>query len=220
MVRFIHRRRKSPLPPGTFAQGGHRFVSRVQSDDVEWVEKHEHAKRESTVFGVPIRLPMRFHTRLKNAGITPNELEWKHFRTFFTRVPKELRSSFAQPYGISKTNKGTTLYMEVVTNVDGMVSRSLAEEGLIRDPHFWKRFDAMVHWMRQQGIVHFALKPENIVVKHVSSAQSIPVLVDYKNMDPRRYFLQPWLAISSLAQKKMLRRYERLRKKYSPITRE
>ena len=214
MARLIHRRRASPLPPGAFAQGGHRSVSRVHSDDVQWVEKREHAKRESTVLGIPIRVSMRVHTGLKNGKRSPNELEWKHFQTFFRHVPKELRESFAQPYGISHGKDGVVLYMEAVTDFTGQPSRSLHEEGPVRDPFFWKQFDSMVRWMIHHGAVHFALKPENILVKKISADKSIPVLIDYKNMDPQRYFLQPWLRIPALARQKMLRRVARVWRKF------
>lgn len=215
MARFIHRRRASPLPRGAVAQGGHRSVSWMRQDGMEWVEKREHAKRESTIMGVPIRVPMRVHMGLKHGRLTPNELEWKHFHTFFKRVPKSLRENFAQPYGLSRGKEGVILYMEAISDYTGQRSLSLNEFGVVQNPFFWKKFDSMLRWMIDSGAVHFALKPENIVVKRISETESIPVLIDYKNMDPRRYFLQPWLRIPALAREKMLRRYARVRRKYS-----
>lgn len=189
-------------------------MSWVHAEGVEWVEKREHSRRESTIFGIPIRVPMRVHMGLKHGKQTPNELEWKHFQIFFKKVPKELRESFAQPYGISRAKDGVVLYMEAVSDYTGEQSRSLREVGPVRDPFFWKQFDSMVRWMLDSGAVHFALKPENIVVKKISANKSIPVLIDYKNMDPQRYFLQPWLRIPALSRQKMLRRVTRLWRKF------
>jgi hypothetical protein len=162
-----------------------------------------------------IPFPMKEYIQMKYGVQDLNRLEAKNYARFFANVPQSLRECFPRVLGV-EGGRTTVLKMEAVKDFDGKRSRPLSDFAGVSDLFFWKKFEEIVRYLKDNNITLLDLNAWNILVKRVSETESIPVIVDYKRMSGRMYPFQPDTWSSEGAMKKMLRKEERIRREYAP----
>lgn len=161
-----------------------------------------------------IAFPVTLYTTLKFGIPDFNEHEYNTYNSFADRIPSELRESFYHIHGVQKPNGRSCLITELVADTDGKPSKRLSEHGKIADSIFWKQIKRLEEALLDEGIMLMDINGENILVRKTDNGP-IPVIVDYKRLGGKTYPAQFWLSSGKQMEKKIQRRFQRLREQYS-----
>lgn len=108
--------------------------------------------------------------------------------------------------------KNNYIFSEIVKDFDGTISHNLRTYENKIPEVFWENLKDILIFLMSNELYFYDLKPENILIKRLNSNQVIPVFIDYKWIN-RYYPLQLNLLFKSEREKKVLRRFERLKEK-------
>lgn len=101
---------------------------------------------------------------------------------------------------------------EIVKDFDGSISQNLLKYDGVITENFWKILENLLQFLIRKNIYFFDLNKGNVLVKRVSKDEIIPIFFDYKSYN-KKYFLQLNLLFKSEREKKVWRRFERLKEK-------
>lgn len=161
-------------------------------------------------FGVHVEFPAQLYTSFKFGISDFNRFEYDAYHNFSSRIPSELRSSFAHIYRAGIFHGRSASLSDLIVDEDGSVSRPLSEHGAVGDPLFWKRMDAIETMLLDEKIRLADVANHNIVVQTVNGTH-IPVLVDFKRYGRRTFPFQIWLVSERQLENKMRRRFQKMR---------
>ena len=116
--------------------------------------------------------------------------------------------------GIRKKNGDFVLRQKLVKDSNGAPSKTLAQTGKISNSGFWDKFHEIVDFLIRHDIPLFDIGSANILVRRVSKTKLSPFLFDYKEMGAKYYPFQPWLLLRAGRRAKILRRAERIERKF------
>lgn len=209
----MKRNRKSREGSKQVGEGAYRRVFRAGFGRLGKVLKSTRPKNYSLF---SIRYPMRWYTRLKFGVRDLNQFEYDNYRRLMDRVPRELERNFAKLVEprTRKKDKQSVLIVEEVKNFDGEPSKNLLEIGPVSNEGFWRNLTQIENFFLQNKIPFFNIRPENIMVKWVNSQECIPVFIDFKRIGARTYLFQPSLRKESGANKKIRKRFARIRQEF------
>ena len=140
--------------------------------------------------------------RIRKGG---NKFEWDNYQRYFKDIPMEMRPFFVV-LSRRRVSKGKQFHhTRLVRNHDGSLAKTVQQSQKISNVHFWKMFDRVVSWLLQNNIPYFELRPKNVMVKWISPATAIPVIIDYEKVGARTYPSRPWLRIPFFARLKLRR---------------
>ncbi len=146
---------------------------------------------------------------LLNYGIRDfNKFEFDAYVKLMSDVPDEFVRNFAAIYTARRVSGRNISVQQLVSDVDGAVSPSLARHGAVGDKGFWRELDSLVDLFLGMSIPYFDLHAENFVVQDSGDGLH-PVVIDYKRVGARNIFR--W---SGNGDSKIIRRYAKLRQDY------
>lgn len=108
--------------------------------------------------------------------------------------------------------KDNYIFSEIVKDFDGSISHNLGTYENKIPENFWENLKEILIFLMNNELYFYDLKPENILIKKLNSNQLIPVFIDYKWIN-KYYPYQINLWFKSQKEKKVLRRFERLKEK-------
>lgn len=191
-------------------EGRYREVYRVDDDFALKLLKPTVGKN---YFGVSVEFPAQLYTACKFGISDFNRFEHGAYQTFIQRISPEMRNSFAHIHRVGMFRGRSGSLSDLVADADGGVSQSLSEYGKVSDTSFWKRIDDIETALLDEKIWLTDIADHNVVVQVVDGTH-VPVLVDFKRYGRRTYPFQVWLLSQRQIEKKMKRRFERLRDEY------
>lgn len=156
--------------------GGYRECFEVAGDPLvcaKLVRDHRHAR-----VGLSIPKPvLRALERFGHPDV--NVLEMKKHR----QIPDALRLHCVPDMWFDKTDDGRrALIVPRVFNSDGSPTKTLREERLVQNEHFWNRFESLVGLMQEHDTQLFDSNPDNVLVQKMSDDVWNPVFVDVKRV--------------------------------------
>jgi len=77
-----------------------------------------------------------------------------------------------------------------VDDFDGKVSKNLARQGPISNDSYWRAMDRLFGFLNDAGI-SLNLEPGNLLVNWSAECVASPVIVDYKDIGPRKWIFEP-----------------------------
>lgn len=158
--------------------------------------------------------PTSLYTMFKFLIKDFNEFECDNYRRMIDQIPTELRDSFAKIIGVVQYEGRSISINELVTNIDGNVSKTLRQYGKVKNSGFWKRLGELEELFISEGIPYLDIHPENILVKELKNGDILPVFVDYKRVATKTYPFQFNLLFRSEIARKIKRKFFRIRREY------
>ena len=121
-----------------------------------------------------------------------NDYEFEEYNKLKNKIPKSLRESFAEIYGV-KHNGNNYLIQEIVKDYDGRISKTLGQIEEQLDNSFWNRLKNIEMFLLDNNIQLYDQHSKNIMSKKISESEYIPVIINYKKMGIRTYIPQLWI---------------------------
>ncbi|MBU1201367.1 MAG: PhoP regulatory network YrbL family protein [Nanoarchaeota archaeon] len=184
-------------------EGTYRDIYQVSPDLCAKKIKSTH-KKSYKIFS--ISYPTNTYTLIKFGIKNFNEYEYQEYLKIKDAIPNELANSFANIEGVVED----ILFQKLVKDLSENISKPLTQKKRIDNSYFWNRINQLKEFFLDEKIYNFNVKPDNILIKELDSETFIPVITDYKRIGPRTYPFQPQLVFSDIAQKKIVRRFDRL----------
>ncbi len=141
-----------------------------------------------------------------------NRYEFEQYRRLIQQVPANLLDSFARILGVKEVQGRSTSINELVTDADGSISRTLADNGPISEKEFWDRVDELEQFFLERGILHLGFDERNIVVRRKDEV--LPVIVDYKRMGKNVHPRTIGMLFSYGIRRKIKYKFRKVREKY------
>ena len=161
-----------------------------------------------------IRYPMKAYTLLKFGTANVNKQEFANNKRLRKLLPNSLKTNFAKVLGVRGHGSKSILVAERIKDFNGNQSKNLLETGRVGNEAFWNKLAEIEKFFLENHLPFFNLGADNILVQWIDSKNCRPVLIDFKRMSPRSLPFQPDLFLKSRVNKKLKRRFAKLRKNY------
>ncbi len=204
-------KRKSWKEPVQVSEGSYRQIFEVGPKVLGKLLKLTRTKN----YG-PFRLKhwMKTYTLLKFGTLDVNKQALANYKRLMKMDLGSLRENFARLIGIRGQGNKSILLAEKIKDFNGTQSKNLLETGPIRNEAFWKRLAEIETFFLKNHLPFFNLGADNIVVQWTDKQNCKPVFIDFKRMSPRSLPLQPDLLLKSRVDKKLRRRFAKLRNNF------
>ena len=114
---------------------------------------------------------------------------------------------------VGKINGKSCSFSDLVSNCDGIISKTLAQNGKLKNDNFWKQIEELEGVLVDKKVTITDIRGENIMVKEMGK-EVAPIFVDFKRYGSITYPIQIWLSSEKQLVEKMKRRFQRLREQY------
>ncbi len=135
----------------------------------------------------------------------------------FQNLPPELRSYLPEEVRLEETENGSFLVVSRPRDYDGSFSKTLGENGLVKNDEFWEHLCRLVQLMIENEMFFWGVfQGSNIIIQKISFDHYRPVLVDVKKIGISHYPFQLNLLLKQKQKEKFLRKYRRFKQEFQP----